>query len=57
MRNEITKFSYTRTLQLLHKRSALLDKESGEIKYRDDIVNLLLASIFYDVEDALWMKT
>jgi len=45
------------TLQLLHKHSALLDKESGEFKYRDDIVNPLLASIFYDVEDVLWMKT
>ncbi|CAB4415282.1 unnamed protein product [Rhizophagus irregularis] len=37
--------------------SALLDNESSEFKYRDDIVNPLLASIFYDVEDALWMKT
>jgi hypothetical protein len=39
MKHETTTFSYTRTLQLLHKHSALLDKESGEFKYRDDIVN------------------
>ncbi|GBC33295.2 hypothetical protein GLOIN_2v1481233 [Rhizophagus irregularis DAOM 181602=DAOM 197198] len=42
---------------LISTHSALLDNESSEFKYRDDIVNPLLASIFYDVEDALWMKT
>ncbi|CAG8661780.1 9348_t:CDS:10 [Funneliformis mosseae] len=53
----MTSFTKQKTLQLLHKHSALLDNESSEFKYRDDIVNPLLASIFYDVEDALWMKT
>ncbi|CAJ0633602.1 13514_t:CDS:2 [Entrophospora sp. SA101] len=37
--------------------SALLDSSSSEYQYRDEIVNILLASIFYDVEDALWTKT
>nr|CAG8433251.1 9552_t:CDS:10 [Entrophospora candida] len=37
--------------------SALLDSSSSEYQYRDEIVNILLASIFYDVEDALWIKT
>jgi hypothetical protein len=44
-------------LQLLHRHSALLDSSSSEYQYRDEIVNPLLASIFYDVEDALWIKT
>ncbi|CAJ0900825.1 16657_t:CDS:2 [Entrophospora sp. SA101] len=39
------------------KHSALLDSSSSEYQYRDEIVNILLASIFYDVEDALWTKT
>ncbi|CAJ0745602.1 16991_t:CDS:2 [Entrophospora sp. SA101] len=55
--NEITEFSYTRVLQLLRRHSALLDSSSSEYQYRDEIVNILLASIFYDVEDALWTKT
>ena len=54
---EITKFSYIRVLQLLCKHSALLDSSSSEYQYRDEIDNPLLASIFYNVEDALWIKT
>ncbi|CAG8647554.1 10977_t:CDS:2, partial [Paraglomus occultum] len=45
------------TLQLLRKHSALLDSSTSEYQYRDEIVNPLLASIFYDVENALWLKT
>ncbi|CAG8573821.1 11675_t:CDS:10, partial [Diversispora eburnea] len=49
---------YTRlTLQLLRKHSALLDNSTSEYQYRDEIINPLLASIFFDVENALWFKT
>ncbi|RHZ78182.1 hypothetical protein Glove_166g132 [Diversispora epigaea] len=49
---------YTRlTLQLLRKHSALLDSSTSEYQYRDEIINPLLASIFFDVENALWFKT
>ncbi|RHZ81502.1 hypothetical protein Glove_120g6 [Diversispora epigaea] len=45
------------TLQLLRKHSALLDSSTSEYQYRDEIVNPLLASIFFDTENALWLKT
>ncbi|CAG8615459.1 14170_t:CDS:2 [Cetraspora pellucida] len=37
--------------------SALLDSSTSEYQYRDEIVNPLLASIFFDVDNALWLKT
>ena len=52
-----SRFSCTRALQLLCKHSALLDSSSSEYQYRDEIVNTLLSYIFYDVEDAIWIKT
>ncbi|PKY60649.1 hypothetical protein RhiirA4_431278 [Rhizophagus irregularis] len=53
----IDPISYTRALQLLRKHSALQDRSSSKYQYRDEIVNPLLSCIFYDVEDAIWMKT
>ncbi|CAG8506467.1 3020_t:CDS:2 [Acaulospora colombiana] len=44
-------------IELLRKRSALLDSSTSEYQYRDEIVNPLLSSIFYDTENALWLKT
>ncbi|CAG8705420.1 8140_t:CDS:10 [Gigaspora rosea] len=45
------------TLQLLRRHSALLDSSTSEYQYRDEIVNPLLASIFFDVDNALWLNT
>ncbi|CAG8646773.1 402_t:CDS:2, partial [Paraglomus occultum] len=42
---------------VLRRRSALLGSSASEFQYRDEIVNPLLSYIFYDVEDALWIKT
>ncbi|CAB4382069.1 unnamed protein product [Rhizophagus irregularis] len=53
----MTAFTRQRALQLLRKHSALQDRSSSEYQYRDEIVNPLLSYIFYDVEDAIWMKT
>ncbi|PKC09165.1 hypothetical protein RhiirA5_475117 [Rhizophagus irregularis] len=45
------------TLQFLRNRSVLKDKTASEFRYRDELVNHLLSTIFYDVEDAIWIDT
>ncbi|GBC18909.1 uncharacterized protein OCT59_015244 [Rhizophagus irregularis] len=45
------------TLQFLRNRSVLKDKTASEFRYRDELVNQLLSTIFYDVEDAIWIDT
>ncbi|CAG8654726.1 4377_t:CDS:10 [Funneliformis caledonium] len=45
------------THQFLRNRSVLKDKTASEFRYRDELVNHLLSTIFYDVEDAIWIDT
>ncbi|GES92101.1 hypothetical protein GLOIN_2v1481233 [Rhizophagus clarus] len=45
------------TLQFLRNRSVLKDKTASEFRYRDELVNHLLSTIFYDVEEAIWVDT
>ncbi|CAJ0754440.1 20338_t:CDS:2 [Entrophospora sp. SA101] len=43
--------------ELQRKHSTLIDNEASEYRYRDEIVNLLLAPIFHDVEEYIWLET
>ncbi|CAH1764788.1 13118_t:CDS:2, partial [Entrophospora sp. SA101] len=43
--------------ELQRKCSTLIDNEVSEYRYRDEIVNLLLAPIFHDVEEYIWLET
>ncbi|CAG8784677.1 32996_t:CDS:2, partial [Racocetra persica] len=44
-------------LQIIRKHSSIHDSTISEYQYRKEIVNILLASIFHDVETAIWIQT
>ncbi|PKC56100.1 hypothetical protein RhiirA1_474511 [Rhizophagus irregularis] len=52
-----TKQLVVMTQQFLRDRSALFDKDASELRYRSEIVNLLLAGAFEMTERSIWLKT
>ncbi|CAG8710152.1 11418_t:CDS:2, partial [Racocetra persica] len=44
-------------LQMIRKYSSIYDNTISKYQYREEIVNILLASIFHDIETAIWIQT
>ncbi|PKY51137.1 hypothetical protein RhiirA4_467993 [Rhizophagus irregularis] len=52
------RWNVSKTKQLVfHNKSALFYKDASELRYRSEIVNLLLAGAFEMTERSIWLKT
>ncbi|CAG8643835.1 7205_t:CDS:10, partial [Acaulospora morrowiae] len=45
------------TLQMLREHSSLKDSSTSVCQYRGEIVDPLISTIFYDIDNAVWIKT
>ncbi|CAH1766721.1 7116_t:CDS:1, partial [Entrophospora sp. SA101] len=44
------------SIELARKRSLLYDAKASEFRYREEIINPLVVSIFIDIEYCIWFS-